>query len=142
VSVLIEDNVPQRLAEMGIESVGAPALSWMGVPLMHGDRVLGAMAVQSYTTAHAFDEHDRDLLTALARLTATALQNARLLERAESRATQERLVGEITEQMQRATDVQSLMRIAAEGLTRALGASRAYVRMGTEHEMVKQEEAG
>jgi GAF domain-containing protein len=141
-SVLIGDNVQQRLAEMGVESLGALALSWMGVPLMLGDRVLGAMVVQSYTVENAFDEHDRDLLTALARLTATALQSARLLERAEARVARERLVGEITEQMQRATDMQSLMRTAAEGLTRALGASRAYVRMGTEQEMVKERRLG
>jgi PAS domain S-box-containing protein len=79
-SLLIEENLPERLAEMGIEMVGKPALSWLGVPVMVGDRVLGVIGVQSYTTPRAYDEHDRELLTALASQMAIALQNARLFE--------------------------------------------------------------
>jgi PAS domain S-box-containing protein len=94
-SVLIEDNVPERLVEMGIEMVGEPALSWLGVPMMVGDQVLGVMGVQSFTTPRAYDEHDRDLLVALATQVATALTNARLFEQtqaalAEVEATQRR----------------------------------------------------
>mgnify|MGYP007027445386 CR=1 FL=1 len=46
-SLLIEENVVERLQEMGIEMIGRPALSWLGVPLMVGDRVLGVMARRS-----------------------------------------------------------------------------------------------
>lgn len=94
-SVLIEEDVPERLAELGISMVGEPALSWLGVPMMLGDQVLGVMGVQSFTTPRAYDEHDRDLLTALAAQVATALTNARLFEQtqaalAEVEATQQR----------------------------------------------------
>jgi hypothetical protein len=37
--------------------------------------------------------------------------------------------------MQRATDIEDLMRIAAEELNRTLGGSRAFVRMGTVAEL-------
>jgi GAF domain-containing protein/CheY-like chemotaxis protein len=76
--VLVEDNLPERLAQMGVELIGEPAASWLGVPLLIGDQVLGVMALQSYTTPRAYDEHDRDLLVAVASQTAIALQNARL----------------------------------------------------------------
>lgn len=94
-SVLIEEDVPERLAEMGIKMVGEPALSWLGVPMMVGDQVLGVMGVQSFTTPRAYDEHDRDLLAALATQVASALTNARLFEQtqaalAEVEATQRR----------------------------------------------------
>jgi PAS domain S-box-containing protein len=94
-SVLIEQDVPQRLAEMGVEMVGEPALSWLGVPMIVGDQVLGVMGVQSFTTPGAYDEHDRDLLAALATQVASALTNARLFEQtqaalAEVEATQRR----------------------------------------------------
>jgi transcriptional regulator with GAF, ATPase, and Fis domain/anti-anti-sigma regulatory factor len=82
-SLLIEEDLIKRLEGMGIELIGTPAFSWLGVPLMIGDRVLGVMAVQSYTTPRAYDEHDQDLLTAIASQTAIALQNARLYEAAE-----------------------------------------------------------
>jgi PAS domain S-box-containing protein len=94
-SMLIKEGVPERLAEMGISMIGEPALSWLGVPMMLGDQVLGVMGVQSFTTPRAYDEHDRDLLTALATQVATALTNARLFEQtqaalAEVEATQRR----------------------------------------------------
>jgi PAS domain S-box-containing protein len=93
--VLLEENVAERLAEMGVEMVGEPALSWLGVPMMVGDQVLGVMGVQSFTTPRAYDEHDRDLLSALATQVASALTNARLFEQtqtalAEVEATQRR----------------------------------------------------
>ena len=82
-SVLVEENVAEWLEERGIELVGDPACSWLGVPLTIGDQVLGVMAVQSYTTPRLYDEHDRDLLTAIASPTAIAVQNARLYEQAQ-----------------------------------------------------------
>jgi PAS domain S-box-containing protein len=84
-SVLIKENVPEWQKERGIKSVGDPAHSWLGVPILIGDRVLGVMAAQSYTTAHAYDERDRGLLTAIASQTAIALQNAYLFEETQRR---------------------------------------------------------
>ncbi|HIE39727.1 MAG TPA: GAF domain-containing protein, partial [Anaerolineae bacterium] len=78
--VLIKEDLPERLTEMGIEMIGQTALSWMGVPLMIGNRVLGVMAIQSYTAPQAYDEHDLDLLVAIASQTAIAIQNAHLFE--------------------------------------------------------------
>jgi len=85
--LLIRENLPERLEEMGIEPIGRMALSWLGVPLMISNRVLGVMAVQSYTTPRAYDEHDRDLLTAVASQAAIAIQNARLYEQAQREIT-------------------------------------------------------
>ena len=65
-SVLIRENVLERLTEMGVELTGELPFSWLGVPLIVGDRVLGVMGVQSFAASHAYDEHDRDLLTAIA----------------------------------------------------------------------------
>ncbi|MCP4536374.1 MAG: GAF domain-containing protein [Chloroflexi bacterium] len=82
-SLLIPENTPERLQEIGVEPIGEPFQSWLGVPLPIGDRVLGVMAVQSYTTPHAYNEHDRDLLTAIASQTAVSLENAQLYEQAQ-----------------------------------------------------------
>jgi PAS domain S-box-containing protein len=58
---------------------------------MLGEQILGVMAVQSYTRAHEYDEHDRDLLTAIANQAAIAIQNARLFE--QTRASEARFRG-------------------------------------------------
>ncbi len=130
-SVLIKDDLLRRLAEMGIETVGVPAQSWLGVPIVLGDQVLGVMGVQHYDRPYAYTERDRDLLGSLAGQLAIALQSARLFEEVQARAERERLIREVSDQMQRAVDLESLMRITAEGLRRALKGSRAYVYMGT-----------
>ncbi len=46
-----------------VKSHGAHAHCWLGVPLMHDDRVAGVLAVQSYSQDILFTERDQDLLT-------------------------------------------------------------------------------
>ncbi len=86
--VLIAENVVEWQREAGIDLVGEPALSWLGVPLIVGDHVLGAVSVQSFTTARAYGEHDRDLLVAIANQAAIAFQNARLYQAIEQELTE------------------------------------------------------
>jgi signal transduction histidine kinase len=64
---------------MGLSSVddGIPSESWLGVPMMVRDQVIGVISVQSYKR-YAFTEDDRILLTAVANQAAAALVNARL----------------------------------------------------------------
>jgi GAF domain-containing protein len=75
--------------------VGEPAQSWLGVPLMLGDQVLGVMAVQDYKTPNAYNEHDRDMLVAIASQAAIALQSARQFELAQTRAGREQILREV-----------------------------------------------
>jgi PAS domain S-box-containing protein len=79
-SLLFEDNVRERQEALGIKMVGEEPLSWLGVPLIFGDRVLGVMTVQSYTTPGLYDDHSRELLNAIGGQVAIALHNATLFE--------------------------------------------------------------
>jgi len=99
--LLLEDNVVERQAALGIESIGTASQSWLGVPMMVGDRVVGVAAVQSYTTPRVYDERDRDLLSAIASQTAVVIENARLLQEAQTRAVRERTVRTITDRISR-----------------------------------------
>jgi GAF domain-containing protein len=107
--LLIEENVVERLHEMGIEMIGRAALSWLGVPLMVGERVLGVMAAQSYATPRTYDEHDRDLMTAMASQAAIALQNAHLFEEAQRRATQLATAAEVARDATAILEVDQLL---------------------------------
>jgi PAS domain S-box-containing protein len=82
--LLIQENIPARLEQLGIEAIGQDAQSWLGVPMMIGDQVLGVIAVQSYTTPRLYNERHRDLLMAIASQAAIAIQNARLFEQTEA----------------------------------------------------------
>jgi signal transduction histidine kinase/HAMP domain-containing protein len=96
--VLIEGNFRERLADYGAELIGEPAESWLGVPLIVGDQVLGLMAVQSYHTRAAYDDHDLGLLRAVASQTAIALESARLYEEAVETAERLREVDRLKSQ--------------------------------------------
>jgi PAS domain S-box-containing protein len=83
-TVLVKDGVGDWLESKGMESVGEPARSWLGVPLLLGDQILGALAVQNYREPNAYDEHDRFMLSAIANQTSIAIQNARLFDQIRS----------------------------------------------------------
>lgn len=53
--------------------------SFLGVPLMHKGRAIGAIAVQS-EKAFAFDAHQKQVLEGIAHLAAPALESARLVQ--------------------------------------------------------------
>ncbi|MCL7455491.1 MAG: GAF domain-containing protein, partial [Anaerolineae bacterium] len=81
--LLLPDRVVERVREMDIAAVpvqpGRAPASWLGVPMMLGDRVLGTLVVLHRTTPRAYGEHSSELLTAVANRAALALQSVRLL---------------------------------------------------------------
>lgn len=64
---------------LGLRSIedGLATESWMGVPMMALDRVIGVISVQSYRK-NAFSEDDLVLLTAIANQAAVALESSQL----------------------------------------------------------------
>jgi PAS domain S-box-containing protein len=74
----IPKQVAERMAELDVERIGAPALSWLGVPILWGKRPLGAIAVQSYDQEDAYDEQHLELLTTIASQASVAMRNAQL----------------------------------------------------------------
>jgi len=76
--VLIKDNADKWASSHGIQPLGETAYSWLGVPLLLGNQVLGVINIQDYHKEGVYDEHDRDLLMTIASSAAVALQNALL----------------------------------------------------------------
>ena len=65
------------LAEQGeiiIRGKTTEDIHWLGIPLKTGDRILGMLAVQSYTKDVRYTEKDKDLLIFVSQHIATALQ--------------------------------------------------------------------
>jgi GAF domain-containing protein/DNA-binding response OmpR family regulator len=59
--------------------LGPDAQSWLGVPIMAGERVLGVVALES-VVPHAFDDATERLLSTLASSMGVALENVRLFD--------------------------------------------------------------
>ena len=93
--LLLNENIDEWVAKMGLAYIGASAQSWLGVPMLLGDQILGAMAVQSHTTARIYTQHDQDLLSAISGQAAIALQNARLFAETQRQAREAEAVSVI-----------------------------------------------
>lgn len=59
-------RIAQLEAAGKVHVIGTPAYSWLGVPLLSDDRVVGVIAVQSYSAAIGFSARDMELLTFVA----------------------------------------------------------------------------
>jgi PAS domain S-box-containing protein len=82
-SLLLDQDVMARASELGLEPVGLPAESWLGVPMLRGEQLLGVIIVQHYTIPKAFDESHQVVLESIASQAAIAIENARLFEQAQ-----------------------------------------------------------
>ncbi len=79
--LLLAEGVPSEF--QGSETGTTPrtrARSWLGVPLVVGERVLGALAVHDSERYHAYDAEHQEVLSTIAAQAAIALENARLFE--------------------------------------------------------------
>ena len=79
-SLLLNKDIRELEAQMGITTVGIPAASYLGVPISVGDEVIGVLSVQSTEHENRFNEDDLRLLNTIATSVGVALRKAKLFE--------------------------------------------------------------
>lgn len=118
-----------HLGQVPIGSDQAPR-SWLGVPMLVGDQVIGAIIVKDLIQDERYSEEDLALLSTIASQVATAIQNMRLIEQVQRSARRERLIHEITSKVRRSQSVRSVLETTAREVGRALQVGRAAVSLG------------
>ena len=76
------------IARGEVDLIGAPAVDWLGVPLLAKDRTVGALVVQSYTPGVDFGEREKEILKFVSTQIAMAIERKRAedaLRRSEER---------------------------------------------------------
>ena len=104
--------------------------SEMAIPMIYRSEVLGVLNVES-EQFNAYTEADEELLGTLSGSLAAIIANARLLEQIRAQAERERVLFEITDKIRRTTDLQTIITTTASELTRATGASKVNIKVGT-----------
>jgi signal transduction histidine kinase len=93
--VLVRDvQSDSRFYDQIDTTTGLTTRSLLAVPLKYKDQVIGVIEVLNKTDGY-FDEHDRDLLSALAGSAAVAIENARLYEETAHRLAETRVLQEV-----------------------------------------------
>jgi GAF domain-containing protein/HAMP domain-containing protein len=114
---------------------GMPTLA---VPILVRDQVVAVLNFSKSQDApglsseNTWTHEEVTVLEALAEQMGQALESARLYRQTQLRAAREGVIREISDQMQRATDLSALMRVTTEALNKTLGGSRVYVRWGAQ----------
>lgn len=130
--LLVEDTVNRSRALGAIITGDRPALSWLGVPMILGDNIIGAIVIQDLENEHGFDEEDMNLLSALASQVAVAINNTRLIQNSQARAERDRQLLAITQKIRYAVDVNSVVTTTAQELAKALNIRRAQIALSIE----------
>ncbi len=81
-------NSPEELKkftdEHGVKVIGRPPLSWMGLPLIVHETLVGVMAIQNYEEENCYDQTDMELFSTIAPIVASSIQNAQLFQKVAS----------------------------------------------------------
>ena len=78
--LLLSKDAEQKAAELGARIIGEPAKSWLGVPLIVGGQLIGALILQDQNQEERFSQDDLNLLMTLAPQIATTIRNTQLLD--------------------------------------------------------------
>ncbi len=93
-------DVRALVASGQVMSSGAPSVCWLGVPLQVGERVVGVIAVQSYTPDYLYTRRDQELLSFVSFHIAQALERRQANESLrEAYAELERRVADRTSEL-------------------------------------------
>lgn len=97
--LLINQEMDNRASELGIRRIGVEAQSYLGVPVIAGQEAIGVLSVQSAVEEGRFDEDDLRLLSTIAANVGSALQNARLYQETQRRATEMAALAEVSREI-------------------------------------------
>ena len=139
--LMINEDAEQRAAALGALVLGKPARSWLGVPMIVGGDVIGALVVQDVEREKRFAEDDQRLLSTLAAQVGAAIRNVQILEKARQQARRERALHEMTSKIRSTVEMRTIMTTATTELGKALNLRRVQIRLGSEPPARAAEEA-
>ena len=113
---LLDYETHRALEEQGeLELVGVRGDGdWLGAPLVAEGRILGVIAVQSYSNEHLHTEADLDLLAFVGQHMGSALSRARAIEETRQRNAELALVNEIGSALAKQLDFAAIIELVGE----------------------------
>jgi GAF domain-containing protein len=110
----------------------------LGIPIVVRGRAIGVIDAKKPDGA-AWTADEVELMTNLAEQLNVALDSARLYQETQRRESEQRLIGEVTAEMRRTLDVDSMLQAAIREIGDALNLARVEVRMGPAEHRVEEE---
>jgi transcriptional regulator with GAF, ATPase, and Fis domain len=128
---------PQGVILDAISGNSAPSLA---IPVTLRDQVIGIIHVESIEANRKWSESEISMVQSISERVALALENARLFENAQRRATREQMISEITTKIGATTNIDAILRSTVQELGRQIGKTEVTIEIG-EQVMEKEMEA-
>ena len=107
--------------------------SFISLPVKLRGEVIGAVEVRSPDN-QSWNQDDLDVVTAIIERAAIAMENARLLAESQKRAAKERTIGEISARISAQSDIDELLKTAAQELNRTLPGAEIAIQLNDHEE--------
>ncbi|MGH8714227.1 MAG: GAF domain-containing protein [Casimicrobiaceae bacterium] len=114
---LVNTDLERRMAEIGSKSIPGTQMekSFVAVPIVAGDRVMGLVGIGDYETENAFSDSDVRLLQTVVSAMSVALENARLFDEtqrlfkeSEQRAAELAIINSVQQALAAELDMQGI----------------------------------
>ena len=125
--ILLTHGSEEFLEEHGLSLEREPARSWLGVPMIAEDQVIGAIAVQSFDQDDAFDVGHLELLRTISGQAAIAFQNARLFEQRERRIGELAVLNEMAQAISSTLELDALLDLVYKQVSRLMDSTNFFI---------------
>ena len=105
----------------------------LSLPIKLRGEVIGSVDVRS-TANRRFDQDELDIVNAILERAAIAMENARLLADSQKRAAKERAIGEIAAKISARSEIEDLLKTAAQELNRTLPGTEIAIQLNKDQE--------
>jgi len=121
------DQFNELMETNEVEVVGSFNEDGIGAPLRAGDKILGAIFVQSYTRGIHYTDQDDEVLAFVAQHIATALTRVRALEAERQRTAELAIVYSVGVEMSRTLDLKAVTRTVGDRLREIFNADSVMI---------------
>jgi signal transduction histidine kinase/DNA-binding response OmpR family regulator len=112
---------------LGQRGRGTLAKSWLGVPILAGERAIGVMSIQSTTQEGRFADADQRLLMTIAANVGVAVQNARLYAETRRRANEMAALADVGREISATLELSGVLELIADRARTLLTADTSAV---------------
>ncbi len=128
---IVTDDYLAECQRRGVQPPGRDrerqGLSWLGVPLLEGPRVLGVLSISSPRESTIYRSEHVRLLSTLAAQAAVAIERARLRTREQQRAAELATLNTIAQAIGSTIDLDTLLQIICHAVQGILDAPNLYI---------------
>ena len=119
--------INRSLEQEDVAYLGTPSRSYLGVPIVAGERAIGVISIQSTKEEGRFGEGDAGLLSTIAANVGIAIQNAQLYEETRRRGDEMAALAEVGREFSSAVDMAAVLDRVAERARDLLDADTSAV---------------